>query len=141
MGLEAVVKFSGFMSQEECARRLDAADVLLLPSLFEAGGAVVLEAMAMGLPVIATGWGGPLDYLDDSCGVLVPPNSRENLVAGFASAIATMADSLTLRQRLGDAGYERARLYFDWEKKIDRILELYELARKSFEGVSLEHRT
>jgi glycosyltransferase involved in cell wall biosynthesis len=131
MGLEAVVKFSGFMSQEECARRLDTADVLLLPSLFEAGGAVVLEAMAMGLPVIATGWGGPLDYLDDSCGVLVPPNSREGLVAGFASAILMMADSLPLRQRLGDAGYRRARQYFDWEKKIDRILELYGLARKS----------
>jgi glycosyltransferase involved in cell wall biosynthesis len=131
MGLEAVVKFSGFMSQEECARRLDAADVLLLPSLFEAGGAVVLEAMAMGLPVIATGWGGPLDYLDDSCGVLVPPNSRESLVAGFASAILMMADSLALRQRLGGAGYRRARQYFDWEKKIDRILELYGLARES----------
>jgi glycosyltransferase involved in cell wall biosynthesis len=130
MGLEAIVKFSGFMSQEECARRLDAADVLLLPSLFEAGGAVVLEAMAMGLPVIATGWGGPLDYLDDSCGVLVPPNSRESLVAGFASAILMMADSLALRQRLGDAGYDKARQYFDWEKKIDRILELYDLAVK-----------
>jgi glycosyltransferase involved in cell wall biosynthesis len=135
MGLEAIVKFSGFMSQEECARRLEAADVLLLPSLFEAGGAVVLEAMAMGLPVIATAWGGPLDYLDDSCGVLVPPNSREGLVAGFTSAIAMMADSLALRQRLGDAGYDRARQFFDWDKKIDRILELYELARKSFKEV------
>jgi glycosyltransferase involved in cell wall biosynthesis len=131
MDLEAVVKFSGFMSQAECARRLDAADVLLLPSLFEAGGAVVLEAMAMGLPVIATGWGGPLDYLDDSCGVLVPPNSREGLVAGFAAAIVMMADSRPLRRRLGDAGYRRARQYFDWEKKIDRILELYGLARNS----------
>jgi glycosyltransferase involved in cell wall biosynthesis len=81
--------------------------------------------------VIATGWGGPLDYLDDSCGVLVPPNSRESLVAGFASAILMMADSLALRQRLGGAGYRRARQYFDWEKKIDRILELYGLARES----------
>ncbi len=140
MGLETIVKFSGFMSQEECARRLEAADVLLLPSLFEAGGAVVLEAMAMGLPVIATGWGGPLDYLDDSCGVLVPPNSREGLVAGFASAIAKMADSLALRQRLGDAGYDKARQFFDWEKKIDRILELYELARESFEAERLDHK-
>jgi glycosyltransferase involved in cell wall biosynthesis len=50
-----------------------------------------------------------------------------------------MADSLALRQRLGDAGYDRARRLFDWEKKIDRILELYELARKSFGLASLEH--
>jgi glycosyltransferase involved in cell wall biosynthesis len=128
MDLEAIVKFSGFMGQEECAVRMGEADVLLLPSLFEAGGAVVLEAMAMGLPVIATAWGGPLDYLDDSCGVLVPPNCREGLVAGFTSAIATMADSAALRQRLGNAGYEKARKIFDWEKKIDRILELYQLA-------------
>ena len=130
MGLKAIAKFSGWMNQADCARRLDAADVLVLPSLFESGGAVVLEAMAMGLPVIATAWGGPLDYLDSSCGVLVAPNSREGLVAGFASAIMMLADSSDLRQRLGEAGYRRARLYFDWEKKIDRILELYDLALK-----------
>jgi glycosyltransferase involved in cell wall biosynthesis len=130
MGLNAIVKFSGWMNQEDCARRLDAADVLVLPSLFESGGAVVLEAMAMGLPVIATAWGGPLDYLDDSCGVLVPPDSRKALVAGFASAIAMLAGSLDLRRRLGEAGYRRARRHFDWERKIDRILELYDLALK-----------
>jgi glycosyltransferase involved in cell wall biosynthesis len=130
MGLKAIARFSGWMNQEDCARRLDAADVLVLPSLFESGGAVVLEAMAMGLPVIATAWGGPLDYINDSCGVLVPPDSREGLVAGFASAIRMLADSSDLRHRLGEAGYRRARLYFDWEKKIDRILKLYDLAIK-----------
>lgn len=130
MGLEAIAKFSGWMNQQDCARRLDAADVLVLPSLFECGGAVVLEAMAMGLPVISTAWGGPLDYLDDSCGVLVPPDSREGLVAGFASAIRMLAASPDLRRQLGEAGYRRAKQYFDWEKKIDRILELYDLAVK-----------
>lgn len=130
MGLKAIAKFSGWMNQADCARRLDAADVLVLPSLFESGGAVVLEAMAMGLPVIATAWGGPLDYLDSSCGVLVAPNSREGLVEGFAAAIMMLADSSDLRHRLGEAGYRRATLYFDWERKIDRILELYDLAIK-----------
>jgi glycosyltransferase involved in cell wall biosynthesis len=130
LGLKTIVKFSGWMNQEECARHLEAADVMVLPSLFESGGAVVLEAMAMGLPVISTAWGGPLDYLDDSCGVLVPPDSRDGLVAGFASAIRLLADSPDLRHRLGEAGYQRARQYFDWDRKIDRILELYDLAAK-----------
>jgi glycosyltransferase involved in cell wall biosynthesis len=80
--------------------------------------------------VIATAWGGPLDYLDDSCGVLVAPQSREALVAGFANAIMMLADSPDLRYRLGEAGYQKAKRYFDWEKKIDRILELYDLALK-----------
>ena len=131
MGLKDIASFSGWMNQADCARRLDAADVMVLPSLFESGGAVVLEAMAMGLPVIATAWGGPLDYLDDSCGVLVAPQSREALVAGFANAIMMLADSPDLRYRLGEAGYQKAKRYFDWEKKIDRILELYDLALKA----------
>ena len=129
LGLETTVKFSGFLSQPECARRLQAADVFVLPSLFECGGAVVLEAMAVGLPIIATAWGGPLDYLDDNCGILVEPSSREDLIEGFANAMIRLGDSSSLREQMGQAGYDRARQYFDWERKVDRILELYATAR------------
>jgi glycosyltransferase involved in cell wall biosynthesis len=118
------------MSQQDCANRLRQADVFLLPSLFECGGAVVLEAMAMGLPVIATAWGGPLDYLDETCGMLVPPRSREALIAGFADNMKKLALSSDLRQRLGLAGLQRVRKHFDWERKIDQILDLYRTAVK-----------
>lgn len=138
MGLSSVVKFSGWMSQKDCALRLQQADAFILPSLFECGGAVVLEAMAMGLPVIATAWGGPLDYLDDSCGVLIPPISRESLIAGFSVGIKKLAQSPTLRDELGQAGYERAKSHFGWEEKIDRILELYALAIQSRHSAGAE---
>jgi glycosyltransferase involved in cell wall biosynthesis len=130
LGLKPGVTFSGFMSQQDCAERLKSADVLVLPSLFECGGAVVLEAMAMGLPVIATAWGGPLDYLDETCGILVAPDSREALVAGFAAGMKALAQSTQLRTKLGEAGYARARQHFDWQRKIDQILELYQLAQQ-----------
>jgi glycosyltransferase involved in cell wall biosynthesis len=125
LGLEEEVAFSGFLPQPECARRLQESDIFVLPSLFECGGAVVLEAMATGLPVVATAWGGPLDYLDESCGILVEPHSREALIVGFAEAIKCLAQSSSLREQLGHAGYARARQNFDWERKIDQILELY----------------
>jgi glycosyltransferase involved in cell wall biosynthesis len=125
LGLGSMVKFSGFLSQPQCARRLQHADVFVLPSLFECGGAVVLEAMAAGLPVIATAWGGPLDYLDETCGILVKPESREALISGFSDGIVTLAKSEPLRKRMGQAGRERARQNFDWERKIDRIMDLY----------------
>jgi glycosyltransferase involved in cell wall biosynthesis len=128
LGLSSVVKFSGWLPQEACALRVQRADVFVLPSLFECGGAVVLEAMAMGVPVIATDWGGPADYLDESCGILVKPDSRESLIAGFANAMKTLATSSDLRTRLGRGGYARAREHFDWESKIDQIKSLYELA-------------
>jgi glycosyltransferase involved in cell wall biosynthesis len=131
MGLGSVVKFSGWLSQEACATRLRDADVLVLPSLYECGGAVVLEAMAMGLPVIATAWGGPIDYLDSSCGLLIKPDSRQSLIAGFSDAMTKLATSPDLRSRLGRAGCTRARENFDWERKIDQILEIYALAMKS----------
>jgi glycosyltransferase involved in cell wall biosynthesis len=130
MGLAQTVKFSGFMSQQDCADRLKNADVLVLPSLFECGGAVVLEAMAVGVPVVATAWGGPLDYLDESCGILVTPDSREALIAGFAAAMKSLAESPDLRAKMGAAGSRRAR-QFDWERKIDQILQLYQLASAS----------
>jgi glycosyltransferase involved in cell wall biosynthesis len=130
LGLGPVVRFSGFLPQQECARRMQQADVFVLPSLFECGGSVVLEAMATGLPVIATAWGGPCDYLDESCGILVEPSSREGLVEGFSAAIQALANSAALREQLGGSGYLRAREHFDWSRKIDRILELYSAAAK-----------
>ena len=71
LGLKDRVHFTGWLTQQECAARLQSAIALVLPSLYECGGAVVLEAMAMGKPVIATHWGGPADYLDATCGILV----------------------------------------------------------------------
>jgi glycosyltransferase involved in cell wall biosynthesis len=57
MGLGATVEFLGWQPQTEAAKYVARADTLVLPSLLECGGAVVLEAMAAGLPVIAAKWG------------------------------------------------------------------------------------
>jgi glycosyltransferase involved in cell wall biosynthesis len=122
------VDFLGWQSQAECAFRLHQADVLVLPSLLECGGAVVLEAMAMGLPVIAANWGGPADYLDESCGILIEPTSREAFIAGLANAMNTLATSAEQRQRMGRAGQQRVVEHFDWEVKVDAILDVYEQA-------------
>lgn len=119
------VHFAGWLAQSACAEWLRDADALVLPSLLECGGAVVLEAMSMAKPVIATAWGGPLDYLDPACGVLVPPDSREAIVVGFAAAMVAMARSAPTRRRLGAAGLLKVQREFDWELKVDRMLTLY----------------
>ena len=119
------VHFAGWLSQQECAARLAASDVLVLPSLWECGGAVVLEAMASRIPVIATAWGGPLDYLDDRSGVLVPPQSREQLIQGFADAMVDLDADPQRRMSMGMAGRARIERDFDWERKVDRIISLY----------------
>ncbi|WP_206107611.1 glycosyltransferase family 4 protein [Paludisphaera rhizosphaerae] len=126
MGLADVVKFVGWLTQEDCAELLRRSDVLILPSLHECGGAVVLEAMATALPVVVADWGGPADYVDETCGVLVPPTSREEFIAGLTSALDRLARSPELRRQLGRAGRDRILREYDWDEKIDRLLEVYE---------------
>ena len=127
LGLSDSVVFTGWLSQAECALKLQQADGMVLPSLLECGGAVVLEAMAMGLPVIATNWGGPADYLDSTCGFLINPTSKEGFVNELTDAMLKLSLSPELRLSMGRAGLERVRKYFDWERKVDRILEIYKL--------------
>ena len=126
LGIDSSVVFSGWLSQEECALKMQQAHAMVFPSLREPGGAVVLEAMAVGLPVIATNWGGPADYLNSTCGILVEPASKEGFVKGLTDAMLKLALSAELRQSMGSAGWERVRQHFDWERKVDRILEIYQ---------------
>lgn len=123
--LAGAVRFLGFRPQAECAAHLAAADALILNSVWECGGAVVLEAMAMGLPVIGPDWGGPADYLDASCGILVAPVPRADFATRIAAAIARLAGDPALRARMGAAGAAKVRAEYDWEKKVDRMLEIY----------------
>ncbi|XHX78894.1 MAG: glycosyltransferase family 4 protein [Stenomitos frigidus ULC029] len=122
---DSAVQFLGWLSQADCAQRLRQSDVMVLPSLLECGGAVVLESMSIGLPVIATNWGGPTDYLDESCGILVEPRSRASFVDGLAAAMMRLASSPSLRRSMGEAGRQRVLSHFDWDVKVDTILEIY----------------
>jgi len=127
-GLGARVAFHGFLPQTDCARHLARADALILPSLRDCGGAVVLEAMAMGLAVIASDWGGPADYLDPDCGLLVAPAPRAGFAERLAAAIDTLAADPARARAMGAAGAAKARRLYDWQGKIDRIETLYRRA-------------
>ena len=122
---EGCVCFAGWLAQPLAAVLLAEHDALVLPSLYECGGAVVLEAMAMGLPVIATHWGGPADYLDPDSGVLIEPNTRDSFLVGLENAMTEIATQPELRRRLGENALHRVRREFDWSSKVDEVLAIY----------------
>lgn len=133
LGISDRVIFHGFKPQSECAGFLKECHCLVLPSLYECGGAVVLEAMAMGLPVIATDWGGPTDYLDEHCGILVDPEGgREPFVENLVQAIDVMVTDPERRQEMGKNGYRKVREEFDWNIKVEKMVGLYHEAIQNY---------
>jgi glycosyltransferase involved in cell wall biosynthesis len=124
-GLRDIVRMHGWLSRPETARIVGEADVFVMPSLRECGGTAILEAMAMGKPVITTNWGGPADYVSASCGLLVDPSSPDAFIEGIADAMVRLANSPELRRELGAEGVRRVRQdHLAWDAKAVRVLEL-----------------
>ena len=86
----------------------------------------VIRRWCWRLRSVATNWGGPIDYIDATCGILVEPSSKEGFVKGLTEAMLKLTESPELRQSMGSAGYLRVREHFDWERKVDRMIEIYQ---------------
>ncbi len=98
-------------------------DIFVLPSLGEGISNTILEAMATGLPVVATRVGGnPELVTPEESGLLVPPGDSDAL----AGALARLVGDGGLRQAMGEAGLARVRRDFHWERTVARYLEVYD---------------
>jgi len=126
LSLSANFRFRGWIPHSKAAELLRNADVMVLPSMRECGGAVVLEAMASAIPVIATNWGGPADYVGPSTGILITPGTPDRFVDDLSEAVLWMARNPETRLNMGRAGRDRAERFYDWRVKAERVLELYE---------------
>ena len=83
LGLVDKVTFHGLKSKEEVAEFMRQADIFVLPSIFETFAVVAAEALATGLPVLATRCGGPEDFITDDVGMLIPPGNVSALCSGL----------------------------------------------------------
>ena len=128
LGLAAEVEFLG--EQIDLPSVLCDADLFLLPSETESFGLVALEAMACGLPVVASAVGGlPEVIADGQTGVLCPMGD----VGAMAAATRRLLDDAPARARLGGAGRRRAQTQFRLDPAVDRYVDIYRrvLARAS----------
>jgi len=110
LGLDEQVSIAGFRG--DAIALMAAADIVVCPSLVEPFPRVGLEAMALGLPVVASAVGGiPEQVAHGETGLLFPPGDREKL----AEALIKLAGDPQLRKALGDAGKQRHRTLFSEE--------------------------
>jgi len=119
-GLQGQVRFLGFVPQEDLPALYNLALALVYPSLYEGFGLPPLEAMACGTPVL-TSRVSSLPEVVGEAAVLVDPAD----VSSIREGLQRLLEDEALRQRLRQAGPERAR-EFTWEKAAGRLREAME---------------
>jgi glycosyltransferase involved in cell wall biosynthesis len=119
------VRLLGHVPWESLPDLYRQADVFVMPSFYETFGISVVEAMAFGLPVVATNVGGLSEVVEDGVtGILVPPHDA----AALADAITSLLRDSNRRRRMGAAGRERAVTCSSLEEVLTRTLQVYSRA-------------
>lgn len=109
--------------RRDVPRLLPAFDLFVQPSLHEGLPNAVLEAMAAGLPVVATAVGGTPEVVDDEVtGFLVPPRDPQALAQGLRALL----HNSDLRRKMGRAGRDRVEQYFSLKQMVKQTQALYE---------------
>jgi glycosyltransferase involved in cell wall biosynthesis len=120
LGISEAIITTGFT--DRVAGYLSAADIFVLPSYREGMPRSILEAMAAGLPVVATDIRGCREeVVDGTTGYLIPVKDA----GALADAIGRLVDEPELRARMGAAGQARARELFDERLVFERLLAVY----------------
>ena len=137
-GVAADVVFTGHRQRAQLRTCYAAADVFATTPWYETFGITPLEAMACGVPVIASAVGG-LRYtvVDQSTGFLVPPHDP----AALGQRIAALHADPALAARLGRAGLERVDAMFTWDCVADGLLKVYRSIRRAPATASTRQRT
>jgi len=125
LGLVDKVVFAGDQPLAQVATYMQQAHVFCLPSVRESGGAVLLEAMAVGRPVIAVDFGGPAEIVDEEVGLKLPATGRDDVVAALRDALTDVVRNPQVWQQRGLAGQRRVLREFSWDAKITQALTIY----------------
>jgi glycosyltransferase involved in cell wall biosynthesis len=135
LGLAGVVEFCGELPWTRVPAEIGQADLLVLPSFYDSFGIVLIEAMACGLPVVATRCGGPEELVPPEAGELVPVADPEALAQGIARVLDRYAtyDRAAIRRRI-------ERLY-DYPELAARIAGIYREVLDEFPAGSLPEQS
>ncbi|MDB9783028.1 glycosyltransferase [Winogradskyella sp.] len=117
LNLSNKVKFIKETTRNEVLTALSKSDIYLFPSLREGGSWALMEAMAVGLPVICLNWSGMEIITDDASAIRLPVTNPQQMPKDLASAICKLIDNPTLRNEMGMHGRERIKNVFDWDAK------------------------
>lgn len=122
LGIAEQVEFTGRLTREEVRKTMESGSCFVLPSKYETFGVVLIEALASGLPLVATKCGGPEDIVNDGNGILVEVADASALgdAMEYVYNHPSKFDGKALRQEAIDR--------FGEEAFVKKLLSLYEVA-------------
>ena len=125
-GLGDNVKFNQWIPRESLLKLIASSDVFLFSGLRDGGGAVVVEAMAVGKPVVCLAIGGPAMHIDDYCGFKISATTPLDSAHGMADALEQLYKDENLRKTMGNAARQRALNVYHWDRAGDRLKIIYD---------------
>lgn len=124
-GIEAGVTFAGWVKHQELQGRLAKNHIFGFPSVREFGGAVVCEAMALGLVPIVMDYGGPGEIVSPATGFAIQMGTPEEIVLRVREVLTKLAADPSVIRPMGERARERIFKYFTWKAKAEQVLEVY----------------
>jgi glycosyltransferase involved in cell wall biosynthesis len=111
LGLDESCIWHGRVPRKEALRLMGEAHVLAITSLKDLTSTVLLEGLALGLPVVCPDHCGFSDVVNDACGIKVSPGSIESLVSGLKKALLCLEGNEAFRLQMAASALERARVF------------------------------
>lgn len=124
LGVESSVAFRGMLSHGEAMKQMQNADVLLFPSIRDFGGAVVFEAMAMGVVPVVADFGGPGDIVHPEVGYKVRLTNEADVILQIERVLEDLIRDRALLNRLQRQSMCYARDNFTWDRKAQVMTEI-----------------
>jgi colanic acid/amylovoran biosynthesis glycosyltransferase len=122
LGIAERLKFTGYVNQEGVREYLQRSDIFILPSFAEGVPVSLMEAMASGVPVVATHVGGVAELVEqEKTGLIVPPADS----LALCEAVARYLDDPHLRRQVAQRGREMVAKHFNFDMELDKLAGLF----------------
>lgn len=120
------VNFVGQVSHSQVEGYFASSDVFAFPSIREFGGAVVLEAMAMGCVPVVVNYGGPAELVTPDCSYTLKVGPRESIVEGLRKQLSELAGDIAQLAAKSSKAVQIARQQFTWYQKAMAVTRIYD---------------
>lgn len=126
LGVTSQITFHGHVPHTALREILADIDLLTFPSIREFGGAVVIEAMALGIVPLIVDYGGPAELVTPETGFTVPISSREQIGAAFRERLETITADPRRLLAMAQASRAHVEANYAWTRKAVQVREVYD---------------